>query len=73
MDKRVRTVAAISNTKGRSDMLLRRLDGCKLEQFKNSRHMGRFGPEVLVVRTDDALNRWASGLLALWTNGRPDG
>jgi hypothetical protein len=35
-------------------MLLRRLDGCKLEQFEASRHRGRFRRKVLVVRTDDA-------------------
>jgi hypothetical protein len=35
-------------------MLLKRLDGCKLESFEASRHRGRSGWNVLVVRTDDA-------------------
>jgi hypothetical protein len=35
-------------------MLLKRSDGCKLEQFEASRHKGRSGQKVLVVRTDDA-------------------
>jgi hypothetical protein len=30
-----------SNTEWRLDMLLKRLDGCKLEQFEASRHRGR--------------------------------
>jgi hypothetical protein len=42
-------------------VLLKRLDGCKLEQFEASRHRGRSGRKVLVVRTDDA-----------WTAKRPD-
>jgi len=63
----VRTVAAVflylcfgkisnssSNTGRRPDVLLRRPDGCKLEQFEVSWHRGRFGWKVLVVRTDDA-------------------
>jgi len=60
----VRTVATIfpylcfrkkshswSNTGRRPDVLLRRPDGCKLEQFKASQHRGRFGWKVLVART----------------------
>lgn len=43
-------------------MLLRRLDGCKLEQFEGFRHRGRSGQKVLVVRTDDA-----------WTVKHPNG
>jgi hypothetical protein len=35
-------------------MLLRGSDGGKLEQFEASRHRGRSGQKVLVVRTDDA-------------------
>jgi hypothetical protein len=61
-------------------MLLKRPDRCKLEQFETSRHSGRYGRKVLVVRIDDALGRRAfirydtlSGRLALWTDGRPDG
>jgi hypothetical protein len=56
------------------------LDGCKLEKFETSRHRGRFSRKVLVVWTDDALDRWASGRyytlsgrLALWIDGRLDG
>jgi hypothetical protein len=56
-DERVRTrihiirmVAVIrSNTKCLPDMLLKRPDGCKLEQFKASRHKGRSERKVLVV------------------------
>jgi hypothetical protein len=48
------------NTKSLPDVLLKRLDRCKLEQFEASRHRGRSGRKVLVVRTDDALDRWAS-------------
>jgi len=36
-------------------VLLRHPDGCNLEQFEASRHRGRSGRKVLVVRTDDAL------------------
>jgi hypothetical protein len=75
-----RNPEAWSNTECRPDVLLKRPDKCKLEQFKTSRHRGRFGQEVLVVRTNDALNRWASGRyhtssrwLELWTDGRSDG
>jgi hypothetical protein len=32
-----------------------------LEQFEASRHRGRSRWKVLVVRTDDALDSWASG------------
>jgi hypothetical protein len=42
------------NTERRPNVLLRRLDGCNLEQFKVSRHRGRSGRKVLVVRMDDA-------------------
>jgi len=42
-------------------LLLRRPDGCNQEQFKGSRHRGRSGRKVLVVRTDNA-----------WTVERPD-
>jgi len=42
-------------------MLLKRPNGCKLEQFEASQHRGRFRRKVLVVRTDDA-----------WTVERPD-
>jgi hypothetical protein len=43
-------------------VLLKRSDRCKLEQFEASRHRGRSGRKVLIVRTDDA-----------WTIERPDG
>jgi hypothetical protein len=43
-------------------VLLKRPDGCKLEQFKASRHRGRSGRKVFVARTDDA-----------WTVERPGG
>jgi len=33
-----RNLEAWSNTKCRPDVLLKRLDGCKLEQFEASRH-----------------------------------
>jgi hypothetical protein len=36
-------------------VLLRRPDGWNLEQFESSRHRGRSGRKVLVVRTDDGL------------------
>jgi hypothetical protein len=49
------------NTECRPDVLLICPDGCKLEQFEASRHRGRSGRKVLVVRTEDALDRWASG------------
>jgi hypothetical protein len=51
-----RNPEAWSNTESRPDVLLKRPYGCKLEQFETSRHRGRSGGEVLVVRTDDALN-----------------
>jgi hypothetical protein len=73
MDESVRTVAAIFpylcfgkksyswlNTECRLNVLLKRPDGCKLEQFEASRHRRRSGRKVLVVRTDDALDSWAS-------------
>jgi hypothetical protein len=43
------------NTECRSNVLLKRPDGYKLEQFEASRHRGRSGRKVLVVQTDDAL------------------
>jgi len=39
-----------SNTEWLPNVLLKRLDGCKLEQFEASRHRGRSGRKVLVVR-----------------------
>jgi hypothetical protein len=69
----VRTVAAIfpylcfgknshswSNIECRPDVLLKRPDGCNLEQFEASWHRERCGRKVLVVRTNDALDSWAS-------------
>jgi hypothetical protein len=69
----VRTVAAVFpylcfgkkshiwlNTEWHLNVLLKRLDGCKLEQIEASRHRGKSGQKVLVVRTDDALDSWAS-------------
>jgi len=38
-----------SNTKWRPDVLLKHLDGCKLEQFEASRHRGRSRRKVLVI------------------------
>jgi hypothetical protein len=65
----VRTAAAIfpypcfgkkslswSNTECHPEMLLKRPDGCKLEQFEASRHKGRSGWKVLVDWTDYALD-----------------
>jgi hypothetical protein len=43
-----------SNTGWHPDMLLRRPNGCKLEQFEASWQRGRSGRKVLIVRTDDA-------------------
>jgi hypothetical protein len=51
-----------SNTECRPDVLLKRPDRCKLEQFEAFRHRGRSRRKVLVVRTDDA-----------WTVYRLDG
>jgi len=50
------------NTERRPAMLLRRPNGCNLEQFEASRHKGRFGQKVLIIRMDDGL-----------TVERPDG
>jgi hypothetical protein len=50
-----------SKTEWHLDVLLKRPDGCKLDQFKASRHRGRSGQKVLVVMTDDALDSWTSG------------
>jgi hypothetical protein len=65
------------NTESHLDGLLNRSDWCKLEWFEASRHRGRFGRKVLVVRTDDGLDWCASGWydtssrrLVLWTAGR---
>jgi hypothetical protein len=70
----IRTIAAIfpylcfgrkscswSKSECRLEVLLKRPDGCKLEQLEASRHRGRSGLKVLIVQTDDALNSWASG------------
>jgi hypothetical protein len=46
---------SLSNTERRPAMLLRHPDWCNLEQFEASRHRGRSGWKVLIVRTDDAL------------------
>jgi len=46
-----------SNTKCRPKVLLKRPDGCKLEQFEASRHRGRSRWKVLLVQTEDALDR----------------
>jgi hypothetical protein len=53
---------SLSNTERRPTVLLRRLDGCNQEKFEGSRHKGRSGQKVLVVRTNDA-----------WTVEHPDG
>jgi hypothetical protein len=45
-----------SNTECRPDVLLKRLDRSKPEQFEASRHKGRSGWKILIVQTDDALN-----------------
>jgi hypothetical protein len=58
-----------SNTECRPDVLLKRPDKCKLEQFDASRHRGRFGRKVLIVRTDDA---WTVERLDSISH-RPDG
>jgi hypothetical protein len=50
-----RNLEAWSNTESRPDVLLKRPNGCKLEQFKTSRHRGRFGMEVLIVQSSDTL------------------
>jgi len=50
------------NTEWRLDMLRKRPDRCKLEQFEASRHTGRSGLKVLVIRKNDA-----------WTVEHPDG
>jgi hypothetical protein len=44
-----RNPEAWSNTECRPDRLLKRPDGCKLEQFEASRHRGRSGRKFLVV------------------------
>jgi len=50
-----------SNIEWRPDVLLKRPDEGKLEQFKASWHRGRSRRKVLIVRTDDVLDSWASG------------
>jgi hypothetical protein len=50
-------------------VLLKHPDGCKLEQFEDSRHRGGSGRKVLVVRTDDALDSWRMDGMSR----RPDG
>jgi len=42
-----RNPEAWSNTETRPDVLLKRSDGCKLEQFETSQHRRRSGREVL--------------------------
>jgi hypothetical protein len=37
-------------------VLLKRPDGCKLEQFEASRHRGRSEQKVHIFQTDDALD-----------------
>jgi hypothetical protein len=46
---------SLLNTECRLDVLLKRPDGYKMEQFEASRHRGRSRRKVLVVQTDDAL------------------
>jgi hypothetical protein len=46
---------SLSNTERRPAVLLRRLDGCNLDQFEASGHRGASGWKDLVVWTDDAL------------------
>jgi hypothetical protein len=43
-----------SNTERRPNVLLKRPDGCNLEQFKVSGHRRESGWKVLIVRTNDA-------------------
>jgi len=50
-----------SNTECHPDVVLKRPEGCKLEQFKASQYRGRSEWKVLVIRTDDALDSWVSG------------
>jgi hypothetical protein len=52
----------LSNTEGCPAVLLRRPNGCNLDQFEASEHRRRSELKVLVVRTDDTL-----------TVERPDG
>jgi hypothetical protein len=61
-----------SNTECRPDVLLKCWDGCKVEQFEASRHKGWSGRKVLVIRTDDALDSWASGRYIIVANPRPN-
>jgi hypothetical protein len=68
------------NTESRPDGLLKRPNGCKLEQIKASRYKGRSGWNDLVIRTDDAddcrLSRryvTSSGQMILRTVSRSDG
>jgi hypothetical protein len=52
----------LSSTEDRPDGLLKRPDGCKLEQFEASQQRGRSGQKTM-----------SSGRMMLWTAGRPDG
>jgi hypothetical protein len=45
---------SLLNIESRPDILLRRPDGYKREQFEGSRHRVRSGRKFLVIRTDDA-------------------
>jgi hypothetical protein len=45
----------LSNTERRQVVLLRRPNGCNLEQFEVSQHRGRSRWKVLIIRMDDAL------------------
>jgi hypothetical protein len=58
-----------SNIEWHLDMLLRRPDGYKLEQFEASWHRGRSGWKVLVVRMDDAWTVECPDIMSR----RPDG
>jgi hypothetical protein len=46
---------SLLNTERHPTVLLRRPDGCNLDQFEASRHRGRCRQKVLIVWTDDAL------------------
>jgi len=47
---------SLSNTKCHPDVLLKRPNGYKLEQFEASRHRGRSEQKVHIFQTDDALD-----------------
>jgi hypothetical protein len=73
---------AWSNTECRSDGMLKRPDGCKLEQFEASRHRGRSGRESM---SPGRKMLWQMGIrtgihvvqtddaLDSWTSGRLTG